>query len=76
MISPAGIYPYKDRYLFILAVNHQREALVKFMDREGILEAPRHMDLSTRGANKKEVNAIIEQWLDGCDNTDHALKAL
>jgi len=76
MISPAGIYPCKDRYLFILAVNHQWEALVKLMGREDMLDDPRYMDLATRGANKKEVNAIIEKWLDGFDNADHALKAL
>jgi len=76
MISPAGIYPCKGRYLFILAVNHQWEALAKLMDREDMIDDPRYIDLATRGANKKEVNAIIETWLDGFDNADQALKAL
>lgn len=76
MISPAGIYPCKGRYLFILAVNHQWQALVKLMGREDMLDDPRYSDLATRGANKKEINAIIEKWLDGFDNADHALKAL
>ncbi len=76
MISPAGIYPCKGRYLFILAVNHQWQALVRLMGREDMLDDPRYSDLTTRGANKKEINAIIEKWLDGFDNADHALKAL
>ncbi len=76
MISPAGIYPCKGRHLFILAVNHQWQALVKLMGREDMLDDPRYSDLATRGANKKEINAIIEKWLDGFDNADHALKAL
>ncbi|RLA43508.1 MAG: hypothetical protein DRR06_11975 [Gammaproteobacteria bacterium] len=76
MLAPVGIYQCKDKYLFILGVNHQWEGLSKAMGREDMFADPRFSDLTTMGQHKDEINAAIEAWLDSVGDIDRALELL
>ncbi len=76
MLAPVGIYKCKDRYLFLLGVNHQWKGLATAMGREDMLNDPRFTDVVAMGQHKDEINAAIEAWLDTLENVDEALALL
>ncbi len=76
LAAPAGIFKCAERYLFIIALGHQWDALAKTMGREDMLSDPRFTDLAARGANKEAVNQVVQDWLDTVGDPDKALKIL
>ena len=74
--APAGIYKCKDKYIFLLGLNHQWEALTKAMDREDLFNDPRLSGLAGLSEHKAEVNAEIEAWLDSVGDADKAIEIL
>ncbi|MFP5414599.1 MAG: CaiB/BaiF CoA transferase family protein [Gammaproteobacteria bacterium] len=76
MLSPVGIYKCKDRYIFLLGINHQWRGLATAMGREDMLADPRFSDLKTMGQYKDELDAAIEAWLDTLPSVDEAVAQL
>jgi len=76
MLSPVGIFKCRDRYLFILGVNHQWRGLATAMGRQDMLEDPRFGNLATMGQHKDEINAAIEAWLDSVGDANKAVEIL
>lgn len=76
MLAPVGIFKCKDRFLFILGVNHQWRGLATAMGREDMLKDPRFGDLNTMGQHKDEINAAIEAWLDSVGDAQKAVEIL
>ncbi len=76
MLSPVGIYQCKDRYVFILGLNHQWEGLTRAMEREDMFNDPRFTDVMAMAKYKDEINDAIEEWLDKVGDVDKALEIL
>lgn len=76
LLAPVGIYKCKDRYIFLLGVNHQWKGLTEAMGREDMFNDPRFTDVTTMGQYKDEINQAIEQWLDSVGDADKAIALL
>ena len=76
MLAPVGIYKCRDRYIFLLGINHQWRGLATAMGREDLLEDPRFSDLRTMGQYREELDAAIQSWLDSLDSVDEAVALL
>ena len=76
MLSPVGIYKCRDRYIFLLGVNHQWRGLATAMGRQDLLDDPRFSDLKTMGQYREELDAAIQSWLDSLDSVDEAVARL
>ena len=76
MVAPAGIYKCQDRYIFLIAMNHQWETLAKLIGKPEMATDPRYADLASRSANKKDIDDAIESWLEKFDDPDKALQTL
>ncbi|MGK2913672.1 MAG: CaiB/BaiF CoA transferase family protein [Porticoccaceae bacterium] len=76
MVAPAGIYKCKDRYIFLLAINHQWDSLMRVIGREDLLADPRFANLMLRGQHKAELGEVIEAWLDSIGDADKAVQIL
>lgn len=76
MLSPVGIYRCGERYLFLLGISHQWRGLATAMGREDLLADPRFSDVQTMGQHRKELDGLIQAWLDSLGDVDEALAAL
>lgn len=76
LLAPVGIYRCKDRFIFILGVNHQWEGLLKTMGRQDMLDDPRLADLNTRGQYADEITDAIESWLATLSDVHEAVALL
>lgn len=76
LLSPVGIYPCGDRYLFLLGINHQWRGLATAMGRQDLLDDPRFSDIKTMGQYRAELDAAITQWLGEVGDVDSALEVL
>jgi crotonobetainyl-CoA:carnitine CoA-transferase CaiB-like acyl-CoA transferase len=76
MLAPVGIFKCKDRYIFLLAVNHQWEKLTTAMGREDMFKDPRFSDIASLAQHKDEINAAVEEWMDSIGDPDKVLEIL
>lgn len=76
MFSPVGIYKCKDRYVFIIGLNHSWNSLMKIIGREDFLTDPRFTELSTRAVHGHELTEAIEAWLDSVGDINTAVELL
>ena len=76
MLAPIGIYKCKDRYVFIIGLNHSWDSLMKIIGREDFLTDPRFTDLNTRAVHGDELTKAIESWLDAIGDVDKAIALL
>ncbi len=72
-MCPIGLFKGRERYLFILALDHQWPALCEAMGRPELATDPRFADNTQRMANQAEVIEVIESWLSGLASDDEAL---
>ncbi|RLA42203.1 MAG: hypothetical protein DRR42_23840 [Gammaproteobacteria bacterium] len=76
LFAPVGIYPCKDRYIFIIGLNHSWDSLMKIIGREDMLSDPRLADVNGRGKHADEINAAIEAWLGTVEDVNAAVATL
>jgi crotonobetainyl-CoA:carnitine CoA-transferase CaiB-like acyl-CoA transferase len=76
LLSPVGIYRCGDRFIFLLGISHQWRSLATAMERPDLLDDPRFNDVKTMGQYRKELDGIIQAWLDGVGDIDRALDLL
>ena len=76
MFAPVGIYKCKDRYVFIIGLNHSWDSLMKIIGREDFLTDPRFTDLNTRATHGSELTEAIEAWLDKVGDLDEVVTLL
>ena len=75
LLSAAGIFKCKDRYLFIVGLN-QWLGLTRAMGREDMAKDPRFKNPAETGQYKDEINGAIQDWLDTVESVDKALEIL
>lgn len=75
-VGPSGIFKAKEGHLMILALLHQWPILCRAMGREDLIEDPRFRDNDARMANRTEMIAIIEAWLQTLPSDAAALELL
>jgi crotonobetainyl-CoA:carnitine CoA-transferase CaiB-like acyl-CoA transferase len=75
-VCPLGLFKGKDRYMFIIALDHQWPHLCKAMGRPELVDDPRYDTNVKRTEKIGEVAAIIEEWLAGTPDDEAALRRL
>lgn len=75
-VGPSGIFKAKEGHLMILALLHQWPILCRAMGREDLIEDPRFKDNDARMANRAEMIALIEAWLQTLPSDAAALELL
>jgi crotonobetainyl-CoA:carnitine CoA-transferase CaiB-like acyl-CoA transferase len=65
-ISPYNVYEVEDGYLAIMCIAERHwDRLARLMDREELLNVDRFASKALRAQNVEEVDAIIDEWLEG-----------
>ncbi len=75
-MCPIGLFKGRERYLFVLALDHQWPALCEAMGRPEMATDPRFADNAARFAHQTEVVEAIESWLASCPSDDEAMRLL
>ncbi len=75
-VSPAGLYKGKEKYLFILCLEHQWQVLCRAMGKPELMNDPRFYTNVKRVENQPEVTRIIETWIVAQTSDDEAVRIL
>lgn len=62
-LAPCGVFKSKNGYVYLIALPAQWPKLCELMGMPELAEDPRFNSLEIRGANQKELVAIIESWM-------------
>lgn len=75
-VSPAGLYKGKEKYLFILCLEHQWQVICQAMGKPELINDPRFYTNVKRVENQPEVTRIIEEWIVAQTSDDEAVRIL
>jgi crotonobetainyl-CoA:carnitine CoA-transferase CaiB-like acyl-CoA transferase len=75
-LSPAGIFKGKKRYIFIAGLLHLWEPVARAIGREDLLTDPLFETNELRVVNNEALVEIIEDWIQGQESDEAALKIL
>ncbi len=75
-VAPLGLFKGKDRYMFIIALDHQWPSLCRAMGRPELIDDERYSDNAKRTERITEVASLIEDWLRSTPDDETALKQL
>jgi crotonobetainyl-CoA:carnitine CoA-transferase CaiB-like acyl-CoA transferase len=75
-VGPSGIFKAREGHLMILALLHQWPILCRAMGREDLIADPKFVDNDARMANRTEMIALIEAWLQTLPSDAAALELL
>ncbi|NNL85508.1 MAG: CoA transferase [Myxococcales bacterium] len=75
-VSPLGLFKGKDRYLFIIALDHQWPLLCKAIGRPELADDARYDTNAKRSERMEDVVALIEGWLASTPDDEAALRCL
>ena len=76
LVTPGGIFKSRERYIFLVALDHQWPDLCRTMDRVDLANDPRFNSNPKRTQNATELIKIIEDWLQALPSDAEALKRL
>lgn len=75
-VSPAGLYRGKEKYLFILCLEHQWQVICRAMGKPELINDPRFFTNVKRVENQPEVTRILEEWIVAQTSDDEAVRIL
>lgn len=75
-VSPAGLYKGKEKYLFILCLEHQWQVICRAMGKPELINDPRFYTNVKRVENQPEVTRILEEWIVAQQSDDEAVRIL
>ncbi len=76
-LCPAGMFKGRESYIFIMAwLDHHWVKFCEIMGRPELGRDPRYLDNNSRLDHRKEVIAIIEEWLARMPNDDAVIETL
>lgn len=75
-LAPTGIFRGRDRFMFIVALEHQWGQFCKVIGHEELIADPRFSDNSKRVENVDALVEIVESWIQGMDSDEAAMEAL
>lgn len=75
-VSPAGLYRGKEKYLFILCLEHQWQVICRAMGKPELINDPRFFTNVKRVENQLEVTRILEEWIVAQTSDDEAVRIL
>ncbi|MGE3773496.1 MAG: CaiB/BaiF CoA transferase family protein, partial [Gammaproteobacteria bacterium] len=76
LVAPFGVFKGPSGYLVILALQLQWKGLCEAMGRPDLEHDPRFVDGTQRAKHQRELNPIIEGWLEGFPDNDAVLDHL
>lgn len=74
--APCGSFKARDGYAIVVAMAHQWTSLCKIMGKPELENDPRFATADIRIANKLELAAVIEEWLQSFPTRDIPIKLL
>lgn len=75
-VCPLGLYKSKDRYICIIALDHQWPALCDAMGRPDLVTDERYKTNALRCTRVPEVVAIVQGWVDSLGSDEAVIAAL
>lgn len=75
-MCPIGLFKGRERYLFVLALDHQWPTLCEAIGRPELATDPRFANNAARFAHQDEVVETIEGWLASLPSDDEAMRIL
>lgn len=75
-IAPYNVYAVEDGYLAVICITERQwQRFCRLIDREDLIGVERFKNKATRAANVDEIDAIVEEWLEG-RTKDEAVETL
>lgn len=70
-IAPYNVYEVADGYVAIICISERHwESLAACMDREDLIDVDGYDSKAARARRREEIDAIVENWLDGRTKSD------